>query len=279
MPVDAAQGPSHSLPPEFLERLVERLRHEQPDLQAVLLSGSFARGEQDAHSDLDLMALTTGPAVDEERIWFERLPGGRLLHVSVGIEALSVPENSQPASWALGFPAIDVQRYIWATSQARTMLGEDPSDRYPAGTPELGDFIEQWTKVRRAARAGDQIALRWEARVLAEFAPGLLRPLNPERVVRTPIEALRAARDLPLAPPHYRDDFTRCAGVAAVDDTEITLAAEQLARDMLDFLRQHQTRLIGIGEDLRQQLADGTIHQYLELEPITEGRDARADTR
>ncbi|MGH2388743.1 MAG: nucleotidyltransferase domain-containing protein, partial [Chloroflexota bacterium] len=44
----------------FLNQWVARLRTEEPAAVAVLLRGSYARGQAGSHSDLDLTVLAKG---------------------------------------------------------------------------------------------------------------------------------------------------------------------------------------------------------------------------
>ena len=251
------------VPQDLIDRIIGRLKAEEPDLQAVLLNGSFARDEADAHSDFDVVAVTHGKPLLGDRTWFHSMPDGQLLHVSIGTEALQPPDRNEAATWSLGFPARDVQRYLWATPQARAVLGADPSRRLRAGEPQLEDFVECFMKVQRAGKTQDRRLIRWAARQLAEYAPGLLRPFNPERVVQTPIEAMAAALELPNTPAHFREDFEMCFGLESANDAEISDAATRLTRELLSFL----TEQLGDEEypsgDVRTYLKDGTILKYL----------------
>ena len=251
------------VPQDFVDQIIERLKSEEPNLQAVLLNGSFARDEADAHSDFDVVAVTQGKSRIGDRTWFESTPDGRLLHVSIGTEALEPPDRSEAASWALGFPARDVQQYLWATSQARAVLGADPSLRLPAGEPQLEDFVECFMKLQRARKTDDRLLLRWAARHLAEYGPGLLRSYNPERVVRTPVEAISTTLELPSTPAHFHDDFKMCFGLVPGSDSEIAAAATRLTRELLDFLAERLGDEQYPSGDVRIYLKDGTILRYL----------------
>ena len=250
------------IPSALLTHLVNRLRDEEPDLQALLVSGSHARDEHDAYSDLDLVALTLGHPRQEARTWFVPTPAGPILHVSVAAERLAPLDAQAPASWSLGFPAVDVQRWLWGTAHAREVVGADPSERTPAAPGELGDFVELYVKVRRATAARHSLSLRWAARMLAEYAPGLLREFNPEQIVHTPVEALAAAFHLPHAPAHYREDFEICAGVNPATDAAIAAAAGRLVGEMLAYLQERYTGDYASG-DIRRELVTGTLHLYL----------------
>ncbi|HLL82847.1 MAG TPA: nucleotidyltransferase domain-containing protein, partial [Longimicrobium sp.] len=126
-------------PQDVLDRVVERLRGEEPALQAVLLGGSFARGEGDAYSDIDLLGRTDGEPRVAFRTWFYATTEGRTIQVSIEVEPLAPPAPEEPASWALGFPVVEPQRYVWSTPAAVQVLGRDPSLRFPGGPPEFGD--------------------------------------------------------------------------------------------------------------------------------------------
>jgi hypothetical protein len=250
-----------SLVSSLFSRLVERLQHEEPDLQAVLIAGSHARGEPDAFSDVDLVVLTLGDPRRDARTWFETTPDGRLIHISIAGERLAPPTPQAPATWSLGFPSADLHRWVWATPHAREILGSDPTVRAPAAPAELEDFVELALKVQRAAATGDTLLLRWGSRTLAEYATGLLREFNPERVVRTPLDAWTAAMTFPTAPGHYREDFEICSGLKPAGDEAVHRAATRLVDEMLDFLRVRCSE--SPDDDIRRELVNGTLHSYV----------------
>ena len=163
------------LEPELLERVVARLRELEPSTVAVLVTGSYARGTADEDSDLDVNVLTDGKPSSDYRMWFEERPGQKQLHVSPSVRSLtqSLAERDEPQDWALGFPVLNDVRYVWATDEARTLLGDPPSSVHPPAPPELEDFVEFLTKVRRASSRSHGAGIRAFAREAAVLAPGL----------------------------------------------------------------------------------------------------------
>jgi predicted nucleotidyltransferase len=254
-----------SLSQDVLDRIIVRLRAAEPKLQAVVLCGSHARGEGAPFSDVDIMALTDGPPKRQERAWFEIGMEGQMLHVSVGAESLEDFEEAETeaASWALGFPVEDTMQLAWATPKGHAVLGDDPSEWLPAGTPELEDFVEFYMKVRRAEATDDRLLLRWAARNLAEYATGLLRPFNPVLNVRTPIEALRVALSFEEAPEHFRHDAELCMGLSPTLEPQIAQAAKRLVAETLSFLRERLGAEAFANDDIRAALRDGTLEAYV----------------
>lgn len=244
---------------------VARLRALEPAAMAVVVGGSYATGTADEESDLDLNAITEGEPRVRYRTWFQERSGGRPLHVSAG--AVSVEDwlaaGERPRPWALGFPVLYEARYAWATAEARARLGDDPSVRHPPAPPELEDFLEFLVKARRSARRGDGVGLRFFAHQAGLLAPGLLRPLNPERVVRNRRDALEAALTLPLAPEHYHHDLRVCLGLVPVSNEEVAAATLRLGRELLAVLRERRPD-IDPQPDLALYLADGTLQRLLD---------------
>ena len=250
---------------EVIARAVARLRGLEPAAIAIVIGGSYARGTADEDSDLDLTAITEGDPLIPHRTWFEERPGARPLHVSAGATPVErwLAARELPRPWALGFPAVYEARYGWATEEALGRLGDDPSSRHSPAPPELEDFLELLAKARRSAREGDGPGLRFFAHQAGLLAPGLLRPLNPERVVRNRRDALQAALDLPLAPEHYREDLCVCLGLVAASDETVAGAALRLGRELLAFLRERKPD-IDPQPDLARYLADGTLERLLD---------------
>jgi hypothetical protein len=85
-----------------------------------------------------------------------------------------------------------------------------------------------------------------------------LRTLNPEVVVRTHREAVIAARDLPEAPDHYKEDFSTAAGLVAAEDDAIAQACQRLATELLTFLRERDPN-VDPQPDIAQYVLDGNF--------------------
>jgi phosphoribosyl-AMP cyclohydrolase len=251
------------LPAGLLERIVAHLCAVEPAAIGVLATGSYAAGRAGRHSDLDLTVLTAVAPQVHYRTWFEACLGVPL-HVSAGARALHewVEEGQTPAEWALGFPTEEVALWVWATAAARAVLGDPPIMRRPPASPELEDFLECATKVKRASANADPVGARWHAHRLGCYAPRLLRPLNPPRPVTTTRDALQASLDLEVAPAGYRDDLIRCLGLCPVGDDEVASAAHRLAAGILAFLREHKPD-VDPQPDLARYLADGTLERHL----------------
>jgi hypothetical protein len=129
----------------------------EPSTVALLVSGSYAKGLADENSDLDVQVATGDDPTSPYRMWFEERPDAKPLHVSSSVKSLErwLAKRHEPQSWALGFPVEHVVRYVWATDAARAALGNPPSNLHPPPAPQLEDFVELMTKVRRAAAHGD----------------------------------------------------------------------------------------------------------------------------
>lgn len=252
------------LEPELLERVVARLRELEPSAVAVLVSGSYAKGTADKQSDLDVEVVTQAQPVSPYRMWFEDRADGTPLHVSPSVKSLAgwLAKRDEPQGWALGFPALHVVSSVWATEEARTRLGDAPSNVHPPAEPELEDFVESLQKALRRVRRGDGVGARLFARDAAVLAPRLLRPLNDEVVVRDRREALDAALSLRVAPAHYRDDLSVCLGLVGVDDDAVAQAAVRLGRELLAFLRERKPD-VDDQPDIAGYLADGTLERHL----------------
>ena len=251
----------------FLHRWVERLRREESGVVAVLLKGSYARGDAGPHSDVDFDLLTHGRPRVPYPVYIEKRDG-RLLHVSVAVKRLDdwLSREAEPAPWSYSLPVAEATRLLWADESVRDEL-DRPALLRPPGDPELEDFVECAGKVRNALQAGDELRLCLAAQDLARLCPSVLLPLNPATVVGTRPGALRAALSFPVSPPGYRDDMLTCLGMSgrATTAREVRDAALRLATGTLELLRPHAERLAPLLQpDLARYLADGTLQRYLE---------------
>lgn len=248
----------------LVRRIVARLLELEPDAVAVLLMGSYAKGTASEASDLDLTAITRATPKVDYRMWFEEDPPRSPLHVSA---AAATPKTWQekrraPASWSLGFPAINVAHVLWSTPEARGMLGGLLSQSHPAAEPILEDFLEFVLKAKKSARLGDELGLRLFAQVAGSLAPRALLPLNEERIVSDRRDALDAALSLTQAPAGYRHDLTICLGLAAASAEEVRAAVTRLARELLAYLRQRAPD-VDTQPDIARFLADGTLERHV----------------
>lgn len=264
--MDRAVAVVEGLQPELLERVLERVFELEPTTIAILVSGSYAKETADDQSDLDVQVVTAEKPASPYRMWFEQRPDTKPLHVSPSVKSLDgwLAKREESQQWALGFPVEHVVRYVWATEEAKAALGDPPSNLHPPAEPELEDFVEFLGKVRRCAHRGDTLGVRAFAREVAALAPGLLRTLNAEAVVRDRREAVEAALSLHIAPEHYREDFEVALGLVVADDQAVEHAALRLGRELLAFLREHKPDA-DPQPDIASYLTDGTLERHLDF--------------
>lgn len=252
-----------TLPATLLNRILDRCRTCESDPLAVLATGSYAAGRAVPQSDLDLTTLLRREPATGYRTWFEDRPG-RPLHVSAGFEPLSgwLQRYDEPHEWSFGFPTETAAVFLWATDEARAALPDPPTLRRPAAGPELEDFVEASSKVRRAVAHADMPAARLHAHDMATLAPRLLIPLNPARRVSDRRDAMDAVLALPIAPTHYRADMIASLGLEGVSDDRFIQSALRLPAEMLPFLRE---RCPGVDGQpwLAEYLRDGTLERHL----------------
>lgn len=254
----------------LLSTWAARLRADEPRAVAILCHGSYARGEAEAHSDLDLDVLIAGEPDVGYRSAFEELPDGRLLHVTIATEsldrwlaALAQPDESE--DWAFYLPARQVARLLWATPDAQARLARGVSIEL-AASPQLQDLLESAGKVRNAAARGDDLGVRLGAQDMALRCPAVLGLLNPPALVDTRRAALQAALDMPVAPASYREDMLTCLGMSgrATTAQDVHDAALRLAGGILGMLRAQPDVVAGrVEPGLPEALAEGRLLRLL----------------
>jgi len=253
------------LPAGVMDRVVERLRAFEPDAIGVLVHGSYARGEAELESDLDMAVLLEGPGRVHYRSWFEQLPTGRLLYVSANTD-LTVDrwhaKQQEPEEWSFGFPAAVQYRWAWtADDHVRTLLGDPPVERHPGELVEVGDMIETVSKVIRSAAAGDDDGIRYWAHVLVRYAAPAIVAANEPREVSEPREALASLLALPSAPPGWQQDLRACLGLDPMPAREVALAARRLVGNALGYVRNLDIPFANPGD--RGSLESGMFERWL----------------
>ena len=247
---------------------VERLRKSIPEAAAILLKGSFARGEPGPFSDVDFDVLVDPGPRDDYLTYLVENDGGRLVHVSVAVQDVAswLSEADEAEDWAYRLPAFENTTLLWVRDEAfRTKL-DHPARLHPAGNPELEDFVEAYGKVRNALARGDELALRLAAQTLGTLCPSLLRPINPDAQPTHRHAALLAVLEFPVVPEGYRDDLLLCLGLSGQESTmdDVHDAARRLATGTLSLLRRHAELLqSGLPADLYGYLRDGTLERYI----------------
>lgn len=263
----------------IIQRAIERIRHEYPDVRAILLKGSTVRGDAGPASDLDLDVLVD--TLDESiyAAWFDAAISDagqrRLHHVSVAIDTWDGwwEATHEPVEWAMGLPALEVCRVLWVRDREDAANFPTEGILHPDGGPELEDFISDLGKVQNAFLRGDDLGVRMAAQMTARLCPTVLIVLNPG-YPPSPVTSARAALDavlaLPIAPEGYRDDLLRCLGLSAAPSTPQALvdACERLVHGTIALLEAHLPRP---GEEaiprfeigLDTALANRTLRAYI----------------
>lgn len=217
----------------------ERLRTLAPDVAAVVLRGSHARGNATIYSDIDVDVLTTGerdpswPVSIDER-------DGVLYHVSVALTSVAswLAEEQEPESYGFGLPIEVPIRVLWT---ADPRLAGKTALHHPPGTVELEDAVSSYGKILSRRRFGTRHRLALATQELAGYVPGLLQPLHPHIVASDRASALDAALGFTNVPDGYRDDLLACQGLAAAPSSPDALvaAAGRLITGSLDVMRAH----------------------------------------
>lgn len=244
-------------------RWVDRLRNDYPDANAILLKGSYARGEPATWSDVDFDVLVGTPGVEDYRTWIEPV-GDRLVHISAGVESIDgwLRDAEEPSSWSYGLPTIETTRLMWAaTNGLRTQL-DQPYKSHPAAETEMEDTIEALGKVRNAISGEDDLAVFQAAQVLAKLIPTLLIPINPPVAVSHARQAIDAIVAFPNVPTGFGDDWLTCLGLVGQRTASSTAAAAE--RMVLGVIPMLPADADVMGDDIASLLADGTLLAYLQ---------------
>lgn len=262
--------------PTFIAHWTARLQ-EIPEAAAILLKGSYARGEPGPFSDVDFDVLVDpGPGSDYVMYLVEH-DSGQLIHVSVATHSVAtwLDEAHEPEPWTFGLPAFETTRLLWARNEVWRSRLDRPAREHPPGVPELEDFVEAFGKVKNASIRRDELALRLAAQTLAGLCPSLLRAMNPDVSPTHHDYALQAVLTFPVAPEGYRNDLLHCLGLSGQASTsqEIYAAAQRVTEGTISLLREHAHLVLAeLPPELYGYLCDGTLERYIRQD-AREGND------
>lgn len=170
----------------------------------------------------------------------------------------------EPAEWAFGLPVTAPVRLLWADPHWRPRI-DLPVLCHPAGEPQLEELIATLGKVAGARDADDHLGVRLAAADLARLCPSVLRLANPTVRVTSRRAAFAAALDLPVAPPHYREDLLLCLGLRPGSVGQLCAAAARLVTGVLPLVRPYAAEVArAAGGDLADALTDGRLDRYVD---------------
>ncbi|HEU0239592.1 MAG TPA: nucleotidyltransferase domain-containing protein [Micromonosporaceae bacterium] len=252
---------------DFIDRCVARIRDEVPDAVAILLGGSYLRGDAGPDSDVDFDVLVVEPR-DEWPSIFD-VVDGRLVRISVWIRSVDgwLASADEPQDWAFFLPSTDRMRLCWAADDTWRQGVDRASIEHPAGPPEIDHFEGEVGKVVNAFRRSDDLALRLAAQDLARSIISLLQPFNLRPPVQSRIAALRTVLDFDVVPAGYRGDILACLALdgRASTSSELYAAATRLTLGVLDIMAAHPHVLAPlVPADAAAHLVDGSLRRYIE---------------
>jgi len=122
-----------------ISRLIELAKSIEPAPASLALFGSFARGTDDAESDLDVLVVRSDDVEPDDQSWLDSFGNWQdLAHVVVG-NPVNVIETSRHE-----LPALARTRSLWRTivDGAVTLAGEEPS-RIAAPVGDRATIVSQ----------------------------------------------------------------------------------------------------------------------------------------
>lgn len=235
-------------------------------MAGILVHGSYATGCASGESDLDLAFFIAGEPSEHYRTWFEARDGLAPLHVSARCD-LTVDiweeEREEPEDWALGLPVELPHTWLWlGDRRLAEVLGDHPLLSKPGKPPEIEDMVDAALKMRRHARAGDELGTRLEAQAAARFAAPTVCALNDPVPVTDPRSALAAVLALPIAPLGWKADLPVAMGLAAAALDEIAGTTLRLVTGTLRLARERNPG-VDRQPEIEHYLSDGTFERLL----------------
>lgn len=154
--------------PAEIDHVAGTIMSEFPEVQAVWLFGSYARGEERRSSDVDLAAMTSPDlAEDYGHRWLLRRRVEDLLGVPADVVLLS----------ALRPPAL-----LWEIlSRPRLLAARDPEDAAAFASGLRAMVREDWPRLERAWERARQRILEWSDATIADTGSSAPHGTDPRR--------------------------------------------------------------------------------------------------
>ena len=251
----------------LVEAVIGACRSREPRVEGILVHGSYATGQAQPESDLDLDLFVSGEPTVHYRTWFEPRDGLRPLHVSarcdLSLEVWQI-EREEPEDWALGLPVEMPHAWVWCGSERLVeVLGERPVLAKPGSPPEVEDMVDAVLKMRRHARAEDELGARLEAQAAARYAAPTVAALNTPSAVSDPRSALESVLALTKAPPGWSSDFVVATGLSSAPVDKVVEAANRLVLGTLQLAREMNPG-VDRQPEIERYLRDGAFERMLE---------------
>jgi hypothetical protein len=252
---------------ELVERVVRSCRAKERWVEGILVYGSYATGRARPESDLDLDLFIADEPTVHYRTWFEPRDGPNPLHVSARCD-LSIDvweeEQQEPEHWALGLPVELQLVWLWCGNERLAeALGKCPVLAKPGSPPEIEDMIDAVLKMRRRARAKDELGARLEAQAAARYASRTIAALNAPAPVADPRSALESILALPVAPPGWASQFVVAIGLSSASLDEVLDATDRLVAGTLQVAHEVNPG-VDRQPEIERYLRDGTLERMLE---------------
>ncbi len=167
-----------------ISRLIELAKSIEPAPASLALFGSFARGHDDAESDLDVLAVRSDNVEPDDPSWLDSFGNWHdLARVVVG-NPVNVIEISRHE-----LPTLARTRSLWRTivDDAITLAGEAPS-QIVAPVGDRSSLVSQAVERSSAGRVpGRKPAVRTAKPTALEAAAQVLRAETSERAAAMPV--------------------------------------------------------------------------------------------
>ncbi len=113
-------------------------------------------------------------------------------------------------------------------------------------------------KMRRHARAEDELGVRLEAQAAARYAASTVAALNALAPVSDPRSALESILCLPIAPHDWASDFVAATGLWSASINEVLEATNRLVAGTLQLAREVNPG-VDRQPEIERYLTDGTL--------------------
>jgi len=235
---------------KILEEVKEEILEKVKDTELIFVSGSYALGKMQSHSDIDLKVVTRNKPKREHIFRFVEHEGRKIL-LTIHFYKFShvLRKIRKPEEWVWAYMSYGNAKVLFDKEQNMEKIRAElerhkvSSEDFFRFVPVEASFLLEYVgKLKNAYMAKDELNVFYAARMIAEICYTILKAFNPVWKYSTERETYPALLELKNKPEHYVEDFKVCYGLTMEKRSIAAIyeSAMRLVRETTNYLRKNK---------------------------------------